>query len=167
MNEKEQKQFEDWKTKHLPIITGAFKMVIEEMGPIPIGVFNHIAAQLAQEAYDTFAKELGLDTPEKIPVQFSTDLFVAIVGGLNSVLPLSYEYIVVSIFSDQSPNLRFGVADRKTIPGAHDIINPYIVPIFQMKNMKLPEGESAIRNVKIADVFFSNNDENLDKKNPD
>ena len=158
MNDKEKKFSKAWELKHFSIIIEAFKTVIEETGRIPIESFNYILKQFAQEAFNDFAKELGVKSPKNIPKQFSSNLFAIIVGGFNSVLPRSHQYVRIGIFSDKSPAMCIGVIERKNIPGYHDIIDARIIPIFNLKNIELLKGDCIIRNIKIEDVDFGNQD---------
>ncbi|GEM_PF-5284154 len=158
MDDEEKKFIDAWEREHFSIIIETFKTVIEETGPMPIEAFDYIVGQFAQEAFNDFAKELGVKYPQDIPKQFSGNLFVVIIGGFNSVLPLDHQYVVIGIFSDKSPAMRIGVTNRKNIPGYHDIINTRIVPILNLKNTELPKGSSRVSNIKIKDVDFGNKD---------
>lgn len=160
LSEKENKQFDDWKNKSIGIITNSFKEVIEKSGPISFGNFSFAVSRFAEMTFKEFAKEIGLDDARKIPEQFLPHLFITFIGGLNSVLPRDYKYIVVSVFSEISQNMRIGSAKRKiVIPGAHDIITTKIVPIIKVKNIKLPDGDIAIENFEITEVKFGNVDD--------
>lgn len=160
LSEKENKQFDDWKNKRIGTIADSFKEVIEKSGPISLGNFSFAVSRFAEGTFKEFAKEIGLNDAIKIPEQFLPHLFTTFIGGFNSVLPRDYQYIVVSVFSEISQNMRIGSAKRKrVIPGAHDIITTRIVPIIKVKNIKLPDGDVAIEDFEITDVKFGNVDD--------
>lgn len=162
MNDAEKRFFNAWELEHFSIIIEAFKTVIEETGQMPIEAFDYIVGHFAQEAFNDFAKELGIKDPQDIPRQFSGNLFGVIIGGFNSALPRDHQYVVIGIFSDKSPAVRIGVTNRKNIPGYHDIINTRIAPIFNLTNIELLKGGCIIKNIKIKDIDFGGNAD-LDK----
>lgn len=158
MNDREMKFFNGWKQEHLSIITEAFEDVIEETEQPTILEFDYIVRQFTQAAFNSFAEEICVKSPKDIPKQFSINLFAEIIGGLNSALPRDHQYVIIGVFSDKSPDMRIAVTERKIIPGYHDIINTRIIPIFNLTNTELLEVGSIVKNIKIENVNFGNQD---------
>ena len=161
LSEEEKKYFNDWKEKRMTVITGGFKELVEQVGPMSLRRFGRFLSRFSKETFKEFAEEIGVRNVSKIPAQFLPHLLNAFVGGLNSVLPRDYTYIVVCVFSELQPDIiRIGSGERKkVIPGAHDIISSYIVPIIKFRSIKLPRGDVIIKNFTATDINFGDVDD--------
>ncbi len=161
LSEEEKKYFNDWKEKRMAIITGGFKDLVEQVGSMSLVTFGRFVSKFSKATFKEFAEEIGLHSISKIPTQFLPYLLNAFVGGFNSVLPRDYKYIVVCVFSELSPNIiRIGSGERKKIiPGAHDIMSNYIVPIIKFRSIKLPRGDVVIKNFTATDINFGDVDD--------
>ena len=142
-----------WKNGPFAELVLTLKEKISEKSLATIEDFCLAATELASRASEQFVKIFDLQSIRDIDPKLKLPFITAIVSCFNSVIPADYPYILALVFSDASPDVRFSVMARKSLPGAHDIISKNILPIIYFGDQTDLDKERAPK-LNITDVQY-------------